>query len=240
MLVHRWFPLPGCLLILALALGAQEPAKKAQKPPQKTGEPVEEDPNVGQFKYNLAQNIERLLPPEFSDRQAKAAQELANMKIRAAELSLMQLFKKDAIPALEAALKDSEKSVREEAALALKRIRDDAPYPKVSRGGQWVQLLRVKRGGESGFEPRQSSDVLLEVHMKTNDPNIASVDFMDGKSPKAYCEVLYPGSAEPLPAGYGGGSFRDRSEKMCGFAVPQEARGLKFRLKGFPEIDLRF
>jgi len=223
-----------CVVVFAFGgLGQQAPETKQSSP--------EEDPNVKKLKYELNDNIERIKHPERG-RVIVAVQELANMKSRAAQYSLLRMFKQDSIPALEQLLKVEGKELREEAALALKRIRDDAPYPKVTNGTHWVQVVEIRRGGDVGgrvFRPTDSSDILLEVKFKTNDPSI-SFEKLSEEGDK-YCEVLYSDSSEPRQASFGGGSFSDpMGTKICGFAVPQQARGLKFKVLGFPEADLKF
>jgi hypothetical protein len=223
-----------CIVVFAFGgLGQQAPETKQSSP--------EEDPNVQMLKYDLNQNIETIKHPDRGG-VIMAVQKLANMKSRAAQCSLLRMFKQDSIPPLEQLLKVEGKVLREEAALALKRIRDDAPYPKVTNGTHWVQVVEIERGGNLGtlaFRPTDSSNVLLEVTFNTDDPSITSENL--SKEAGKYCEVLYSDSSEPRQASFGGGNFSDpMGIKICGFAVPQQARGLKFKVLGFPEADLKF
>lgn len=208
------------------------------------------NPNVTNFKYKLDSQLEKLgqrEPQAFPSERAKAAQELAIMKSWARSFteqfdkSLYDLYRRQASEALTKAASDPDPMVREEAALALKHIKDDSPFPKLSAGSQWVQVEQVARGGldQPVFRTADSSDLLLEVTFRTSDPSVTFTEL--SKRAGAFCEVTYQGSPAPRRAEAGGGDFRDAAgKKICLFAIPQSARAVRFKLKGFPEADLRF
>lgn len=240
----------GTLTVLTTLSFSQTTGTKPKTPPSQTKQSVAENENVKSFKYQLADRIRQLLDPQAMgpDGRARAAQELANMKARAQSFSqqfdkgLAKFYRAEALAALRRAATDADEMVRQEAALASKLIQDDSPFPKVSNGSNWVQIQEFSRGGGTGgavFGTAQSSDVLLEVTFKTDDPSITFSEL--SKRAGNYCAVMHSGSTELRLAEAGGGDFNNPlGSKICFFAIPQQARGVRFRLKGFPEADLRF